>query len=171
MDLCGAPGPAASFSLPSHSPKALSRPGSSRHITVLAPAPAVSKSTHPLHRHSLEAPAGLPDLLPSPQNDFLQSRSGQATPLSPPPAAAPSVPAPRSAMACPHGLCLALQGHFTAWCSSCLWPPASWAFVLLLGWAHSHPRTFAPCFHCLEHFHSFGSKLNAASQVFSGLQL
>lgn len=50
----------------------------------------------------------------------------------------PSPPVP------PHGLCLALQGHFTAWCSSLLWPPASRAFVLLVGWARSHPRTFAP---------------------------
>lgn len=108
MDLCGAPGPAASFSLPSHSPKALSRPGSSRHITVLAPAPAVSKSTHPLHRHSLEAPAGLPDLLPSPQNDFLQSRSGQATPLSPPPAVA-------CTCSCPILSCTPVRNGLSAW--------------------------------------------------------
>lgn len=121
-------------------PRPFSRPGSSQHIT---PAPTVSKSTHPLHRQ--EAPAGLPDLPPSPQNDFLQSRSGQAAPLSPPPAVACTCSCP--VLSCtpgPHGLCLALQGRFTTWCSSCLWPPASWAFVLLVGWARSHPRTFAP---------------------------
>lgn len=43
MDLCGAPGPAASFSLPSHSPEALSRPRSS-HISQCWLLPLLSAS-------------------------------------------------------------------------------------------------------------------------------